>query len=122
MVCPLDYSLCRDTLTVYRRSGTAVSRRVFTNGFLQIQDKRMENSHSPELERAFLLVLPGEADIAPGDRVLPGEGPVVDACSWGDFSPAKVPGLCQIQYVQPCYFMGRLCHTEAGRKASTFFY
>ena len=117
----MDYSLCDQTVTVYHLSDDGVSRTVYPNAHLQIQDKSTEGSHGPELERAFLLVIPGEAELYPGDRVLLGEGREINVKTWANFVPANVENLCQIQYVQPCSFMGQICHTEAGRKLSTMY-
>ena len=121
MDCPMDYALCRDTVTVYHPTELEIIRTVYPNAFLQIQDKQIESSHGPELERAFLLVIPGKAELCPGDRVCLGEGPTMNMRNWISFVPANVEGLCQIQYVQNYCFMGKPCHTEAGRKLSTFY-
>lgn len=70
---------------------------------------------------AFLLIIPErsarrEADytLAPGDRVLPGEGQAVAWADWDAFVPALVPGLCCVQYVDPKDWQGSPCHLEAG--------
>ena len=115
------YSLCRDTVTLYRCQGDTVQRRVLENCDLHIQDKQVEDPYSAQLERAFLLVLPGQQDVLPGDRVMGGVGPEIDRQQWDTFVPGNVAGLCQVQYVQPFYCMGMLCHTEAGRKALSGF-
>lgn len=111
----------RDRVTVYRSTPWGVSRRVLPHANLQIMDKLVEDSHSPEWERPFLLIVPGEADIRIGDRVILGEGPEPPE-SWADFIPENVEGLCQVQFVQHQHLFGICSHTEAGRKASTFLY
>lgn len=121
MDCPMDYSFCKDRVTVYHYTKEGIVRTVYPHAYLQIQDKLMESSHGPELERAFLLVIPGKATLSPGDRVYLGEGPEMSMKRWGDFIPANTDLLCQIQYVQPYFYMGSICHTEAGRNLSTLY-
>lgn len=114
-------SLCRDRVTVYRLASDRIHRQVFFNASLQTLDKLVEDTHTPEWERPFLLILPGEADIQVGDRVIRGEGPEIDLQAWPEFVQENVDGLCHVQFVQ-LYRFGLLSHTEAGRKASTFLY
>lgn len=116
------YSLCRDTVTVYRCTSEGICRQVYTNANLQMLDKLVEDTHTPEWERPFLLIVPGQADLQVGDRIMRGEGPEVRPEEWPKFLPENVEGLCQVQFVQNQYLQGICCHTEAGRKASTFLY
>ncbi len=113
MTCPLDYSLCNQTVTIYHRTKEGISRRVVKNAFLQWQDMEETDSLGRRMEQRFLLILPGDV-VFPGDRVMEGEGPVTE--NWGLLMPGKIPRLGEVNYAQPCYWQGKLCHTEAGRR------
>ncbi len=113
MSCPLDYSLCCQTVTIYHREKEGVSRRVVKNAFLQWQDAQQTDTVGRRTEQRFLLILPGDV-VVPGDRVMEGEGPIAD--DWNLLVPGKVPGLGEVNYAQKCYWQGKLCHTEAGRR------
>ena len=90
---PLDYSLCRMTVTVDSPGGS----RVLEGVHFEFTDSREVTGGKAAHTRAFLLVIPGEDPIAPGDRVVLGDAPF----------PAVVAT------VKPRYFGGRVCHTEA---------
>ena len=90
---PLDYSLCCMTVTVESPGGS----RVLEGVHFEFTDSREVTGGKAVHTRPFLLVIPGCDPIAPGDKVVLGQG---------DF-PAVVAT------VKPRYFMGKICHTEA---------
>lgn len=106
---PLDYGLCCMTVTVYRREG--LTRHVLRNAHYELTDELRHSAGVTQYGRPFLLVIPGQADLAVGDKVLLGEGPEVIA--WDELNIAKFPTLGVVQSVKPRYFRGRLCHMEA---------
>lgn len=114
-------SLCRDTVTLYRMTEHGVKRWVLEQCCLQIREKQVEDSYNPQFQRAFLLIVPAQQQILTGDRVVGGVGPEVTVEQWESFIPANVPGLCQVQYVQPYYVMGSYSHTEAGRNLASAY-
>lgn len=116
MDCPLDYSLCDQTVTLYRSNGNAVTRQVVEGAFYRWQDRGADYKWGASPRRSFLLILPGDVDIAPGDRVIDGIGP--EQVSWLSFTPATVDTLSEVDYVTTHYWEGRVCHREAGRKAN----
>lgn len=100
---PLDYSLCCMTVTRYREN----IRQVLSGVHFEYTDSRQFGLGEVTAKRQFLLVIPGGADIRPGDRVVLGEGPEI---------PGTIPDeptLCVVSSVKPRYFRGQLCHTEA---------
>ena len=99
---PLDYSMCCMTVTVYHREG--LTRQVLHNAHLEYTHQQDTADGVDTAQRHFLLVVPGALDIAPGDKVVAGEGPAITAWHEAD-------GLV-VQSVKPRYFYGRLCHTE----------
>lgn len=103
--------LCTQTVTLYRSTPAGVERRVVTGCYYQWQQ---EVTGEGLEQTKFLLVLPPEASVQIGDRVYDGIGP--EQMAWETFLPVNTPGLSQVAYVKPCYFQGRLHHTEAGRK------
>ena len=110
----MEYPLCDQTVTLYRAAEDQVLRQVVHGCFFQQQDTLQTDGSGSRLQRGFLLVMPGQARrVFPGDRVMAGEGPIVSREQWDLFIPALVPGLSQVGQVKPCYWQGRLCHTEA---------
>ena len=108
------YPLCDRTVTVYRLREGSVQRQVFDGCYFQRTDKLAADSRGLRKERSFLLILPGEKEIYPGDRIYEGEGPAVTASDWQDFIPENQPALVVAQYTKPFRWNGELCHTEAG--------
>lgn len=114
---PVDYGKCCQTVTIYRQEGPGqYSRRVCHRAFLELRRGKELSKTGSAGENSFLLVIPGEEiPVRPGDKVLLGEGPeVLSREDWAAFIPAKVPGLVVVGYVEPKYWRGKLCHTEAG--------
>ena len=99
---PLDYSLCCMTVTVYHREG--LTRQVMQNVHWECTYEQSRSQGIDRCRNGFLLVVPGEANIAPGDKIFPGVGP--EAESW-----QTLPGFVASS-VKPRHYMGRLCHTE----------
>ena len=114
---PLDYSMCCQTVTVYRKQGQSILRQVIHNCFLQWEEAMSYDSLGKCKERKFLLIQPGKEQlIFPGDRVLEGIGPEVTEAQWDLFLPVRVPGLGETEYAKGYHWQGVFCHTEAGRK------
>lgn len=97
-------------MTLYRNTEKGVERFVWRNCYYRCTDV-LENGR---FLRKFLLVRPGAEEIRPGDRVLEGIGP--EKIDWETFLPVNVPGLSQVEYATPNYWLGQLVHWEAGRK------
>ena len=116
-VCPLDYSLCDKTVTIYRQQGNQILRQVTKNCYFLHQVTCSIDVLGRREETIFQLIMPGETQrVFPGDRVLEGIGPEISQEQWPGFIPAKVAGLAEVAYVKPCYWEGAICHVEAGRK------
>jgi hypothetical protein len=110
------YPVCHQTVTVYRKEGDTVIRRVAHGCYYRFEDHLTEDLQGLRFVRKFLLIQPGENPIYPGDRVIEGEGPVITARQWDTFVPAVVPGLSQAAYAAPWHWAGQVQHWEAGRK------
>ncbi len=110
----LDDTLCCQTVTLYRKNPMGIRRQVVHNAFYSYLDVYSQQQEGLFVDRTCLLVLPGQWDIAPGDRVFEGEGP--QTVDWDRFVPALVPGLTQLTYARPYFWRGQVCHVEAGRK------
>lgn len=117
------YTLCRQTVTVYRLEERSVTRQVFPRAFFEHRRSRSLNySQNQSLSRvgpreagSFLLVIPGQTQtVFPGDKVLLGEGPELSAGEWAAFIPSRIPGLAVVTWAEPKYWNGRTVHTEAG--------
>ncbi len=112
MQCPLDYSLCNQTVTLYRLRNGTVQRRVVDGVHYRYWTQEKLDAAGKSRETGCLLIIPGKADIQPGDRVYPGVGPQITAQTWAGFLPVQIPGLAQIRYVAPQWWQGEICHTE----------
>ncbi len=115
-----DYSLCQQTVSIYHVDGSEVTRTVVYPAYLDFKKtENVEKTGSTEVN-GFLLVIPctTTVPVAIGDKVMHGEGPVVDETDpmrwWRTFVPAKYVGLGVVKYVDPKYWNGQLCHVEAG--------
>lgn len=106
----MTYPLCDRTVTLYRNTEKGAQRYVLYNCYYRYTDVLEEG----RFLRKFLLVQPGAFPICPGDRVLEGIGP--EEIDWETFLPVTVPGLSQVEYAVPNYWLGQLVHWEAGRK------
>ena len=111
---PMAYPLCCQQVSIYRNTGGVVSRQVLQGCYLNWQDCLSDGETGPRFQRKFLMIVPGAADVRPGDRVLEGAGP--EEVVWDSFIPVNVPGLCQADYVTAHKWQGQVCHVEAGRK------
>ena len=100
---PLDYSLCQDTVTVYRRE--SLTRHILRGVHFEATERRSADTGRERDEWGFLLIVPGGFDIRLGDRIAFGEGPEIAA--WADTA-----GYPTVGAVKHCRFRGRLCHTE----------
>lgn len=113
---PVSYALCNQTVTVYHTDGKTYTRTVYRRAFLDFRKAETTSKTGSREANGFLLVIPGEGTpVSVGDKVMLGEGP---QCStreeWAALIPTKVSSLVVVQYVDPKYWNGRVCHTEAG--------
>jgi len=101
----LDYSLCKQTVTVYRKHPGGITRQVlhccgfFPKAELEVKDTGCRKKTD------FLLIVPGDREILPDDRVLPGEGPVITR--WAELYDAPILGS-----VKTYYWGNTVCHRE----------
>lgn len=112
----IDYTMCCQTVTVYRKKSDGIFRQEIPNCFLQWEEKASVNPAGQWRERKFLLVQPGEQRVFAGDRVFDGIGPEITQQQWASFLPAQVEGLGQVEYAKAYFWQGEPCHTEAGRR------
>ena len=111
----LDYSLCNQTVTVYRMGQDGLQRQVLDGCHYVWEDHISPEAPGGQPERKFLLIAPGSLQrVFVGDRIFNGEGP--ETVDWQSFLPINVPGLSIVQYACACRWGGDVCHTEAGRK------
>ena len=107
---PVDYSLCDQSVTVYRREGEEILRQVVENCYLQAEHSQTTDEYGQQRQYRFLLIVPGREQVVfPGDRVTWGIGSKVTA--W-----QETVDMLQIEYAENFYWQGEFCHTEAGRK------
>ena len=113
------YRMCDQTVTVYHRAGADdVERRVLRRAFLDAGKSYSVSRTGSAESGGFLLVVPGDAPVWVGDKVLRGEGPECEGdAQWRELVPTRVDGLVVVKSVdrhpEP-RGGGRIAHTEAG--------
>lgn len=132
---PVDYSLCDQTVTLYHAElgePFSCTRTVFRGAHFDAKKVQTVDKTGSREVNNFLLVLPSgwqgrpvwaaaasegqpAFSIAPGDKVLLGEGQeIIDRAAWARFVPVSVPGLVVVKDVDVKYWAGQVCHIEAG--------
>lgn len=115
--CPVDYRLCKQTVTVYHKeTDNAYTRKVYKNAFLDFRKTQSVDKTGSKEANSFLLVIPGDEQMVfAGDKALLGEGPEISTREeWAAFVPAKVPGLVIASYADAKYWGTQIVHVEAG--------
>lgn len=114
--CPVNYRLCNQTVTVYRKEGENITQKVIRNAFLDFKKTQNVEKTGSRESSSFLLVVPcSSQSVFPGDKVFLGEGPKITTREeWAAFIPAKVSGVVVVSYADPKYWHGVMVHVEAG--------
>ena len=110
----LDYSLCDETVTLYRKTEEGIHRRVLDGVRFIRQIAAPTESYGKSKEKKFLLIIPGDFPLQPGDRIYAGIGP--KEADWNTFLPVSVPELFEVSFAKPCFWEGKIVHWEAGHK------
>ena len=103
---PFPRELCDRTVTIYRPRKGEIHRTV-TKAFYHYR----EGWEGERFCREFLLVLPEDIPLQPGDRIYEGIGP--ETVDWAYFLPVSYPGLSQIRTAEAYRFRGSFHHWEA---------
>ena len=114
--CPVDYRLCRQTVTVYHRDGDAVTRTVHEKAFLDFRKNDTVDKTGSREANSFLLVIPCKTQaVFVGDKVMLGVGPEISTRGeWGKLIPATTENLVVVKYADPKYWGTQMSHVEAG--------
>ncbi|MBQ3045136.1 MAG: hypothetical protein IJD49_04205 [Clostridia bacterium] len=115
---PLSYAQCDQTVTVYRANFDgefSCTKTVYDKkAFLDFKKVVSVNKTGSKEAHSFLLVIKGNADLKPKDKVLPGVGEdILTREEWAEFIPSNRAGLVVIETVDPKYYNGEICHVEA---------
>lgn len=117
MDLPVDYTMCCQTVTVYRKTPRGILRTELPGCHLQWEERVTLQTTGWGQERRFLLIQPGQSQqVFAGDRIFDGIGPEISQADWQRFVPVLVEGLGEVTYAIPYQWQGQFCHTEAGRK------
>lgn len=113
---PIDYSLCKQTVTVYHKDGDKYTRTVYERAFMDFRKNETVDKTGSRESNSFLLVLPCDTQaVFVEDKVYLGIGPECASRSdWAALIPSKVQGLCVVKYVDPKYWGTQMVHVEAG--------
>ena len=87
---------------------------LFDNVRLIRQTATPTESYGKSRLKTFLLIIPGDVPLQPGDRIFDGIGPV--EVDWAGFVPALVPEVYELSFAKPCYWEGKIAHWEAGHR------
>lgn len=114
--CPVNYSLCDQTVTVYHKEDQKYTRTVYDRAFLDHRKTQTVDRTGSKEANSFLLVIPSTSQaVFVGDKVYDGIGPeIADREAWAEFIPTKVPGLVVVSYADVKKWNGTIVHTEAG--------
>jgi hypothetical protein len=115
---PLSYAMCKQTVTVYRAnfdSEFSCTKTVYDKkAFLDFKKVVSVNKTGSKEENSFLLVIKGNADLKPKDKVLLGVGAdITTREEWAKFIPSTQANLVVIDSVDPKYYNGKIVHVEA---------
>lgn len=108
---PFDYTLCDQTVTLYRLRDGMVNRHLLNNCYFVPEAGQKGNLHGKSRLKKFLLIIPGETDMVPGDRIYDGIGPA--DILWERFLPDTEENVYEIGAVKVCCWNGDLCHIQA---------
>lgn len=114
--CPVDYRMCRQTVTVYHKDGDTYTRTVYKKAFLDFRKNQTVDKTGSRESNTFLLVIPCDTQaVFTGDKVLIGVGKEITTREeWAALIPATTPGLVVVKYVDPKYWGTQIVHVEAG--------
>ena len=114
--CPVDYRMCRQTVTVYHREDDRFTRRVHDRAWMDFRKTQTVDKTGSREVNTFLLVIPcTEQAVFVGDKVMLGIGPeVVSWEDWEGLIPSNYPGLVTVRSADPKYWGTQMVHVEAG--------
>lgn len=114
--CPVDYRMCKQTVTVYHKDGDTFTRTVHKKAFLDFRKNQTVDKTGSKESNSFLLVIPCDTQaVFVGDKVLLGKGPeVATREAWAALIPSTTPNLVVVKYVDPKYWGTQMVHVEAG--------
>lgn len=107
---PLNYSLCNQTVTLYGIREGNMLRQILENCHFAVEAGQKAENYGKSRLSKFLLIIPGDVDLQPGDRVYDGIGP--EDVNWQTFVPAFTDGLYEIGRVKKQLWEGEVTHVE----------
>ena len=105
----MEYPLCNQTVTLYRKEGEEIHRYLYRECYLEKKAVLVRDNFGTFLKWEFLLIVPGDRQVMAGDRVVEGEGK--NKVVWEELGNAPT-----VTYAKPYFLDGRICHWEAGSK------
>lgn len=112
----LDFSMCNQKVSVFHREPDGqITKTVHERAFLDQKKVRSVDKTGSKDALSFLLVIPGDAKVFVGDKVVLGDEVEAETDKdWVSLIPAKVSGLCVVSYVDTKFYNGVVSHVEAG--------
>ena len=110
-----DFSLCQQTVTLYHYDGGEITRVECPKAYFEETDKLETSTTGESGKTEHLIVIPGEVDIVPGDKVFLGVGDYPDGDTarwWRLFIPSKVPQCVIARSVSRRHWLGKPTHIE----------
>ena len=112
---PVDYSKCNQTITIYHENN-GVYEKTVCRAFFDFKKAQSLGQSGKQENNTSLIVIPIEAQpVFVGDKVVLGIGEEITTReAWAKLIPSVVPNMCNVRYVDPKYFGGKVIHWECG--------
>ena len=87
-----EYPMCRQQVTVYRKTESGIFRQVLSGCYLEEKETRRHSTWGQEGAKPFLLIVTGAThQVFAGARIFSGVRPAISPAEWHDFIPAVLP-------------------------------
>ena len=110
-----DFSLCQQTVTLYHYEDGEITRTEYEKAYFEETDKQEIKNTGESGKTEHLVVIPGNVNATPGDKVVLGVGgfPEGDSAEWWRyFIPSRVPECVIARSVSQRHWLGNPSHVE----------
>lgn len=113
-ISPAYRRLCTQEITIYHKDSDGYKTEYRAGFFDSHKTQSVDRTGSTEVSQ-FQVVIPGDIDIVPGDKVMLGRGDMIYTREeWADLIPSKVKDLVVVRTVDRKCWHGQITHVEIG--------